>query len=332
MEQEAALKQEAAAFDSRAFRRALGNFVTGVTIATAIDAVGRPRGLTINSFTSVSLAPPLILICIANNAGSYEVFRQAKDFAVNILSEDQRNISDLFASKAEDKFDHVTWLSEPGDAPAILGSLATFQCHTEDCITAGDHIVLLGRVKRFETAARRPLVYAQGGYISISAQYAAVAGAPGHNVVVSCIAEKDGQILLTRGKDEKWALPNARLDVAAERLPSLVESLRRMGVKVEVTFLYSVFESPRKILNVVYRGTIDDIGTMTDAVSLRREAEIPWRDLYPSQLEGMLRRYFRERELDQFSVYADLATPGFVASVGKVPEAWDSYVSKLSKE
>src|ERR1700754_1916090 len=107
MEQGAAVKQELPLFDARAFRRALGNFVTGVTIVTTIDAVGRPRGLTVNSFTSVSLSPPLVLACIANTAASYEVFRQSKAFAINILSEDQRSISDLFASKAEDKFDHV---------------------------------------------------------------------------------------------------------------------------------------------------------------------------------------------------------------------------------
>ncbi|TXH38970.1 MAG: flavin reductase [Rhodospirillaceae bacterium] len=321
-----------AEFDTRAFRRALGNFVTGITIATAIDAMGRPRGLTVNSFTSVSLAPPMILVCIANSSACYEVFHHTNNFAVNILSEDQRTISDLFASKATDKFDHVSWSVDPGDAPQIHGSLAVFQCHIENRVQAGDHVILLGRVRHFDVNARRPLVYAQGGYMSVSAQHAAVSRAPGHTVLVSCIAERDGGILMVRNVEGRWELPSAKLAEPMDQLSSLTEALKKTGAKVEITFLYSVFENPTQTLNIVYRGTLAELDAQTDAVSIRDEATMPWRELNPPPLEGMLRRFFRERELDQFGVYADVATPALVARVGTVPEIWESYVSHLTKE
>lgn len=161
--------------EPRAFRRALGHFVTGVTIAATVDDLGRPRGLTLNSFTSVSLDPPLILVCIGNASSSRDAFQRCDGFTVNVLSEGQRTAADIFASKAPDKFEHVAWTPGIGGAPRILGSLAVFDCRIHERVEAGDHIVLISRVvalNRFyegDTTGMggtgRPLIYGRGGYI-----------------------------------------------------------------------------------------------------------------------------------------------------------------------
>jgi flavin reductase (DIM6/NTAB) family NADH-FMN oxidoreductase RutF len=152
--------------DSREFCRALGNFVTGVTIVATLDDVDRPRGLTVNSFTSVSLDPPLILVCIATVASSRAAFQRCHGFTVNVLSEEQRPSADMFASKTPDKFDHVLWTPGIGGAPRILGSLAVFDCQIHERVEAGDHLILIGRVVAVDKRSGRPLIYGQGGYIS----------------------------------------------------------------------------------------------------------------------------------------------------------------------
>src|SRR5690606_25214076 len=164
---------EGSPFDQQTLRRALGNFVTGVTIVTTLDELRRPRGLTANSFTSASLEPPLALVCIPSGADSCAAFRECQGFTINVLSEDQRATSDLFATKSPDKFAHVNWIAGTTGAPRILGSLAILDCRIHERIDAGDHLVLIGRVEALDTTAQRPLVYGQGGYISLSVQQAA---------------------------------------------------------------------------------------------------------------------------------------------------------------
>lgn len=134
------------AIDIAEFRRALGAFVTGVTVVTTIQPDGSPRGFTANSFTSVSLDPPLILVCIAKTASSYAVFSQTKHFAISVLAEDQKAVSGVFASKAADKFSQVAWHRRVTGAPVMEGAAASFDCATHEVIDAGDHIILIGRV------------------------------------------------------------------------------------------------------------------------------------------------------------------------------------------
>jgi flavin reductase (DIM6/NTAB) family NADH-FMN oxidoreductase RutF len=320
--------------DSAALRRALGNFVTGVTVVTTIDEVGRPRGLTVNSFTSVSLDPPLILVCVASDAASCEAFLRCHSFAVNVLNEEQRRVSDVFATKSPDKFDHVSWTPGRTGSPVIQGSLATFDCRVHERIEAGDHVVVVGEVIAFEAVAGRPLAYGQGGYISFSVQEAAVAQPPGRNVVVSCIAEREGRVLLLREdgpEGEGWVLPNASLMTGgSDELTPLKDAFRRLGVRVEITFLYSVFETagPPAVF-IVYRGALREAPEPGSPARLFSEDAVPWDALKPSQCRAMLRRFFRERTLDQFGVYMDVEDGGRVASLGKAPQAWSAYLSHL---
>ncbi len=151
--------------DARTLRDAMGCFATGVTIITAHNADGIPIGLTANSFTSVSLDPPLLLVCIANNAGSAEALRTVKNFAVNVLQIGQQPTSNRFAGKGEDRFANTRWQVGECGAPVLLGSLGVFECERDSLHEAGDHFILIGRVEKASFEPRRdPLLYFRGKY------------------------------------------------------------------------------------------------------------------------------------------------------------------------
>ena len=152
-------------FDKRDFRNALGCFATGVTVITAQADDGERVGLTANSFSSLSLDPPLVLWSIDRRAFSLPVFERASHFAVNILSETQIELANRFATKGElDKFAGVTVRSGAGDAPVLAGCSATFECAAHAVLDGGDHCIIVGRVERFEASGKRALVYHQGAY------------------------------------------------------------------------------------------------------------------------------------------------------------------------
>ncbi|WP_448501307.1 flavin reductase family protein [Sphingomonas sp.] len=151
--------------DQRTLRDALGCFATGVTVVTTRTVDGTPVGLTANSFTSVSLDPPLLLVCIAKSASSLSAFEQARHFAVNVLHIGQQPVSGRFARRGEDRFagtDVETWDS---GVPILSHSLASFECAHEAAHDAGDHVILIGRVERVRFEPRRdPLLYFRGRY------------------------------------------------------------------------------------------------------------------------------------------------------------------------
>ncbi|WP_137819125.1 p-hydroxyphenylacetate 3-hydroxylase reductase component [Pseudomonas sp. 2FG] len=153
-----------AGFDPRAFRRALGNFATGVTIVTAATPSGAKVGVTANSFNSVSLDPPLVLWSLDKRSNSCEVFEQASHFAVNILAADQIELSNQFARPKDDKFAGVTYELGDGGAPLLPDCSARFQCEKYQQLDGGDHWILIGKVLAFDDLGRSPLLYHQGAY------------------------------------------------------------------------------------------------------------------------------------------------------------------------
>nr|WP_316629388.1 flavin reductase family protein [uncultured Brevundimonas sp.] len=150
--------------DPRTLRDALGCFATGVTVVTTLDEAGQPIGLTANSFSSVSLDPPLILFCLARSSTNVERFRQAAHFAINVLHIGQQPTSGVFA-RAGDRFQDVAWETWDTGAPILSGALASFECATDQIVEAGDHLVFIGRVTRARFESRRdPLLYFRGKY------------------------------------------------------------------------------------------------------------------------------------------------------------------------
>lgn len=154
-------------FDTRSFRRALGNFATGVTVITAQTDDGIKAGVTANSFNSVSLDPPLILWSIDKKSGSHDVFEQASHFAVNILTAGQIHLSNQFARNNTDKFAGVDFETGVGNAPLLPDCAARFQCEKYQKIDAGDHWILIGKVVAYDDFGRAPLVYHQGVYATV---------------------------------------------------------------------------------------------------------------------------------------------------------------------
>ncbi|PKB14341.1 flavin reductase (DIM6/NTAB) family NADH-FMN oxidoreductase RutF [Novosphingobium kunmingense] len=151
--------------DARTLRDAMGCFATGVTIVTACDAQGTPIGLTANSFTSVSLDPPLLLVCIANTAGTAPILREASHFGVNVLQTSQQPASNRFAGKGEDRFAATPWTPGETGVPLLDGSLVSFECRRHAVHDGGDHFILVGKVVRAAFEPRRdPLLYFRGKY------------------------------------------------------------------------------------------------------------------------------------------------------------------------
>lgn len=146
-----------------ALKRAFGAYPTGVTIVTTMDG-DIPRGFTANSFTSVSIDPPLLLVCHGNAASSGEVFRSAGGFAVNILSGDQRDLAIRFASRVDDRFADLEWQSGQG-GPLLPGTAAWFDCTMHDTFPAGDHTILVGRVLEHRANDRDALAYWKGNFL-----------------------------------------------------------------------------------------------------------------------------------------------------------------------
>ena len=152
--------------EPRVLRDALGCFGTGVTVVTTFDAEGEPIGLTANSFTSVSLDPPLILFSLAKSSGSLELFRSAGRFAVNVLHIGQQPVAGRFARRDAPRFECVDWeVRAEGGSPILGGALASFDCKTYAVHDGGDHLIFIGQVDHawFEPH-RDPLLYFRGKY------------------------------------------------------------------------------------------------------------------------------------------------------------------------
>jgi flavin reductase (DIM6/NTAB) family NADH-FMN oxidoreductase RutF len=155
-------------FTSREFRRACGQFLTGVTIVTARAADGSPLGLTVNSFASVSLEPPLVLVCVDRRSSTFAAFAPGSAYAVHVLRHDQRELSTRFATPRPDKFAGVSFRQGSGGAPILSEFAALLECVSVSSHDAGDHGIFIGRVERVEVReTRSPLGFYSGAYVNI---------------------------------------------------------------------------------------------------------------------------------------------------------------------
>lgn len=157
------------ASDLRMFRRALGSFGTGVMVVTTGGSSCGAAGVTINSFSSVSLSPPLVLWCLALAAPSLETFRRGTHFAVHVLAATQRDIAVRFATPAEDKFAGLETLAAPSGVPLLPDVSALFECRKTGTFDGGDHLVLMGEVERYADFGRDPLLFVRGRFMAVDA-------------------------------------------------------------------------------------------------------------------------------------------------------------------
>jgi flavin reductase (DIM6/NTAB) family NADH-FMN oxidoreductase RutF len=155
------------AIDPRELRNVMGHFATGVTIITTKDAAGKPFGLTANAFTSLSLDPPLLLICVDKKVDCYACFEASKVFAVNFLSEGQSQLSTRFATKGIEKFEGVPYkLGELGVA-LLDGALAHIECKLVSAYEGGDHTIYVGEIQNATVLGDRPLLFFKGKYYTL---------------------------------------------------------------------------------------------------------------------------------------------------------------------
>lgn len=154
------------AFDDARFRQVLGHFGTGVTVVTALDR-GEPLGFTAQSFTSVSLDPPLISVCPSRRSVTWPRMDQAGVFCANVLSSDQEELARAFAVRDTDRFAGVEWAPAPATgSPVLAGVLAWVDCRVHAVHEAGDHLIVVGRVLGLahDDEGRTPLLFYRGGY------------------------------------------------------------------------------------------------------------------------------------------------------------------------
>ncbi len=152
--------------DPRDFRAALGRFASGVTVVSTLDD-GRPFGMTVSAFSSVSLEPPLVLVCIAHKAANHDRIARVGRYGVTLLAADQQVLSNHFAGRPDTSLD-VRWEVDGWGAPRLLGGLAFLDCAVHEAVRAGDHTIYVGRVEGVAVADGAPLVYWRGGYRALA--------------------------------------------------------------------------------------------------------------------------------------------------------------------
>lgn len=154
-----------ATLDPIRFRAMMGAFPTGVAVVTARRSDGSPSGLTVNSLTSVSLSPLLLLVCIDHGSSSHSAILESGAFAVNLLGDEDSKLSDVFAKAGrERRFEGLEWRDGSTGSPILDGALGWIDCRVHQTHVAGDHTIVVGRVQDFELRPGRPLVYHRGGY------------------------------------------------------------------------------------------------------------------------------------------------------------------------
>ena len=288
------------ALDPRALRRAFGAFATGVTITTTLDPEGAPVGFTANSFASVSLEPPLLLVCLAESASSCAAFRAAGRFAVNILSARQRALSTAFATRGADKFAGVSWRGARTGAPVLEGSVAWFDCRTHEIVPAGDHVILIGRVVAFDHGAAPPLGYCRGAYVGFGLDGEALSPHAG-GVRVSAIVERRRAALLRETEEGGARLPSGPAFGPASAPESLLGELAAAGIWAELPFVFASYDVG-DTHHVVYRGAAPEAGEPAEGWRFAAFDALPL-DRMARHEADVLRMYAEERAAHAYGRY-----------------------------
>jgi flavin-dependent trigonelline monooxygenase, reductase component len=293
------MNQETAKINTRELRDAFGAFMTGVTIVTTARDDGQPLGFTANSFSSVSLDPALLLVSIAKTSSNYQTFSTAGHFAINILAENQKELSNTFARPSEDRFANVDWQLSEHRNPLIGDVSAWFDCTTHTVIDAGDHALIVGKVEAFHSAGYAGLGYYRGGYFTPAKVSAEVIAGP--KVVVSAIIAREEKVLLTRTADNKWSLPSKEIGKeGADK--ALAEIFSKYQPDASASFIYAAYNNTETHYQYIsfLCSAPDEAAVSGEFVSLD--------DIMPEQFQdaavaSMLERYRKENQLKSYGMY-----------------------------
>lgn len=310
--------------DSATFRRVLGSFLTGVTIITTRDETGELRGITANSFTSVSLDPPLVLFCVGKSSSSCEAFSAAEGYNVHILGSENQGLAKAFATRGVDRFAGVPVTKTRTGAP-LLDEVGTWlACETYRIVDAGDHLVVIGRVYDCAVQDTRPLGFYQSQFQSFRTEEELARGLAhdASGIRVGWVVETPaGALLLREEQPDVYGLPSVAMessDLSEERLSAAAEET--LGVPVSIDFLYSLYEMPDGRLSLIYRGTAED-AVLSDSEARVRAVDPAVFDV--SAVAGrperaVVRRYLDERNESRFGIYAGTQRHGAVATISGV--------------
>lgn len=300
--------------DRRLLRDAFGAFMTGVTVITTRNADDIPMGFTANSFSSVSLDPPLLLVSVARSSRNYDAYQGAGAFAVNVLSEDQREVSNTFARPSEDRFAAVAWREGPLRSPILDDASAWFDCHMHQVVDAGDHAILIGRIAGFESSGAPGLGYYRGSYFTPARTAAAVAVGPA--VTVGAILEHAGQVLLIDDRQGGLALPWARADREGVGV-TLTKLIAATGIMAEPGVLYSVYEDVEHGLqHLVFLCTATG-GEPVVGAGFVELSHASFTDVADPATRIMLERLVEESRVGNYGVYHGDHTRGRVLQIAK---------------
>jgi len=153
--------------DQRTFRKALGCFASGVTVVTAVEPeTSKPAGVTVSAFCSLSLEPPLVLFCLGNHTAALDAYTKSGQFVINVLAENQRDLSIRFASRSDRKWNGLAYETWDSGAPVLTGCLVNLECSLVEVRDGGDHVIVVGRVQRIRhQEGGSPLIYYRGAYL-----------------------------------------------------------------------------------------------------------------------------------------------------------------------
>lgn len=287
--------------DPRALRNAFGSFMTGVTIVTSICKDGTPVGFTANSFSSVSLDPPLLLVCPGKFLSSYETFVNCTHFAVNVLSEGQEAVSNIFASSKGDRFAQVSHHLDVHGVPLIDGAAVQFSCEKDQIIPAGDHCILIGRVTDFKQTDTAGLGYVNGQYFSLGLERAAFDEASG-TAICGAIIEDGDNVLMVQTKCGLRP-PQCTHTERGRLINDLRETLVSKGIVADLGQAYSVFESVKPRTHYTYFLATGHIETPTADVVAVPIADLANQTFASAPIARMMTRFALEQQTRNFALY-----------------------------
>ncbi|AVJ16780.1 flavin reductase [Serratia sp. MYb239] len=289
----------------RQLRDAFGAFMTGVTVVTGLDADGQPIGFTANSFTSVSLDPALLLVNIDKRSANLANFTDGAHFAVNILAEQQKETSNIFAQKVDDRFAQVAWRRSAAGVPLLDGSSAWFECERFQVVDAGDHVILIGKISAFDSSGTAGLGYYRGAYFTPAQNAESLVSGP--EVVVSALIEFDGSVVMVKQQDGRFRLPSR--SVAGRSVgDSLTALLQELALPASPGFVYSIYDDRQSnSQHIVFLCALpsdagDSVpqGEQACWLPLAQTATLPIDD---AALKSMLNRFVRENSVGNYSIY-----------------------------
>lgn len=297
--------------DPHALRRAFGSFLTGVTVVTMQRPDGVPLGFTANSFASVSLSPPLLLVCPGRHLSTFADFTGCHGFGVSILAEGQEDVSTVFARSEPDRFARVAWHPDSRGRPRIDGAAAWFSCRTHQVVEAGDHAILMGEVQEFAQSGAPGLGFSGGRYFSLELERAAAAPAgEGLRSFAGAIVSHGNRVLLVRSASG-LRLPQLELRAPLRVRDTLLAWLASQGVTAQLGQAYSIYadtDGSRRSFFLA-RSDRSDGGRLGRFVPLD---DLPGLALADPAEATMLDRFRRESAVQAFGLYIGDAADGDV--------------------